>query len=114
MNNVAILFIELVLAREIDSVRTSLVSRKPVIFKGTDPSKKYFTQCAIISERKGSVEVLKLDSEIIRTEITTIQMKSSRISFMTIFIEIIISSLSIFILFLLYSMVKSRRRKATL
>lgn len=43
-------------AREIDSVRTSQDMKRLVVFKGTSSLKRYFAQCAIITEKKGKVE----------------------------------------------------------
>ena len=46
------------MAREIDSVQTSSDLNRIIVFEGINPLKRYFVQCAIITEKKGKYSMM--------------------------------------------------------
>lgn len=91
-------------SREIKSVRTNSMERQTVHFEAIDSSRRYFVQCAIISNGK----------EIAKTDITSFSNVPKRVSFFYIAVKAIIIILLCLITALLMSFIYLKRRHTTL
>ena len=57
----------------IDSVKTSLISTKPIFFTGVDLTQQYTTQCVVIAGNRGANDRIVWEVEVMRSEVIAIQ-----------------------------------------
>ena len=96
-------------------MRTNSVVSQTVHFEAIDSSRRYFVQCAIISNGQGRFLVRVVTcAEIAKTDITSFSNVPKRVSFFYIAVKAIIIILLCLITALLMSLTYFHRRHTTL